>query len=332
MNLIKTISSFVVAASLFFGVSATSQNDVQLPEITPVTQSDSEKIDVVAIADRLRSRTVRIRSDRAVGSGVLKARKIPVMPGNEGKHREEVGVFVWTAGHVVSDLAYYDTKANKVRFKEATVEMRLFDKNGRSVGMVPFKAKVLKYSAWMEKDLALLVVLDSEGRHLTGFGLRLLKDPLVFKNDVVNPVKPGTKLYHVGNFFGDNTMSFSDGRVSYLDRNWGGMEIDQISVVGFPGSSGGPVVIKNNVCVGLLNSGTYGYSTLNGMVPTRAMWKWAVQNNVGWAIDDSKAVPPQEILNKIEPDNVDPNSFKDLKQKMYDLDPGELFPHLGLVK
>jgi len=65
---------------------------------------------------------------------------------------------------------------------------------------------------------------------------------------------------------------------------------DQTSTLGYPGSSGGGVYLKENgACVGLLTRGMG--PGLNFIVPARRLKTWAAAVGVMWALDPSVAMP-----------------------------------------
>ena len=64
---------------------------------------------------------------------------------------------------------------------------------------------------------------------------------------------------------------------------------DQTSCMGYPGSSGGGVYLRDGKCIGLLTRGAG--PGLNFIVPTRRIVKWAKLVKIEWAVNQSIKVP-----------------------------------------
>ena len=148
------------------------------------------------------------------------------------------------------------------------------------MGTVQTEAKVLAYSdPEVGDDLALLEVLQDNFTDVSA----------EFDDSGNVPLKIGTEIVHVGCTLGlyDST---SYGIISQTDRDLigTGKVFDQTSCMGYPGSSGGGVYLKNGKCVGLLVRGSG--AGLNFIVPTRRMWEWATKYKLEWAIDPSSPV------------------------------------------
>jgi S1-C subfamily serine protease len=193
------------------------------------------------------------------GSGVLVSRRVAGI----------LRTFVWTAGHVAVSLK------TETGWDEATIYTE--DRwGGLQTDSRAVKAKVVAYSPADEEDLALLEFVEDGAfpAYETVF------------TDKVQDV--GTEVVHVGSTVGIYN-SVSLGIVSQTDRDMGGKTFDQTSVMGYPGSSGGGVFLKDGSCIGLLTRGIG--PGLNFIVPVRRMKAWAKTAGVEWAIDPSVPVP-----------------------------------------
>jgi S1-C subfamily serine protease len=221
------------------------------------------KLITAAPHQMLQDISVRVEADHGCGTGVLVTRQL----GNVKR------TFVWTAGHVAQLLMQPNGT-----FKSATIyqERRV---DGRWVGEVRTEAKVLAYSdPEVGDDLALLEVLKDN-----------FTDASAEFDDSGKPSPIGTELVHVGCTLGLYD-SVSYGIISQTDRDLlnTGKVFDQTSCMGYPGSSGGGVYLKNGKCIGLLVRGAG--AGLNFIAPTRRMWDWAVKYKLEWAIDPSRPV------------------------------------------
>ena len=134
-----------------------------------------------------------------------------------------------------------DAEGRDVQERDDYQERRV---NGRWMGTVQTEAKVLAYSdPEVGDDLALLEVLQDNFTDVSA----------EFDDSGNVPLKIGTEIVHVGCTLGlyDST---SYGIISQTDRDLigTGKVFDQTSCMGYPGSSGGGVYLKNGKCVGLL--------------------------------------------------------------------------------
>jgi hypothetical protein len=77
---------------------------------------------------------------------------------------------------------------------------------------------------------------------------------------------------------------------------------DQTTVTAFPGSSGGGVFLTDGQYVGMLVRGAG--ETFNLIVPMRRMTKWAEEENIMWALDDSIKPPSLENIEKLSVENL----------------------------
>jgi S1-C subfamily serine protease len=218
--------------------------------------------------DRLQSVCVKVVTDRGTGSGVLVTRDVG----------GTLHTFVWTAAHVVASLKNADGT-----FGNATIyiEDRLggYYKDKREV-----EARIIAYSdADKGHDLA---VLELEQVDYTDANT-------VFAGDRLYPV--GDEVVHVGCTLGEYN-SVSLGIISQTDRDLLeiGIRFDQVSVAGYPGSSGGGVFTRDGECLGLLVRGAG--PGLNFIVPVRRMWEFAHQHGLEWAMDSSIPMPEKREL------------------------------------
>lgn len=214
----------------------------------------------------LQRQSVRIDVEGAFGpghgSGVLVTRQIDNV----------TRTYVWTAGHVAAILRNEDgTFRNATVYQEYRVRGK-FRVDGKT------KAKVIAYSDPEDEDLALLEILKDN--------FRPIDVSATFADDSIPGV--GVELVHVGSTLGlYNSVSL--GIISQTDRNIGGKMFDQTSCMGYPGSSGGGVYLKNGKCIGLLTRGAG--PGLNFIVPVRRMRDWAKKMKIEWAIDSTLHIP-----------------------------------------
>jgi len=251
------------------------------------------------LAQQLQDVSVTIKAGRSEGSGVLITRNVKT----QGNNVEKIN-FVWTAGHVISNLRSVRTIIRNgmprqvVEFKDAQIVQELVEQ-GRRVGELKMDAKVLKFSdSENGEDLALLMVR---------------KKNFVDKNAVFlasdEPVAIGKELYHVGSLLGQQgSNSMTRGIMSQIGRvlnlgNGDGVIFDQTTVTAFPGSSGGGVFLTerggddSGKYVGMLVRGAG--ETFNFIVPVRRMRKWAREQGVLWALDEGEATPSYDNILKL---------------------------------
>ena len=222
-----------------------------------LTQCMSDAPDYAA----LQAISVRVEIEQGSGSGVLVTRMVDGV----------VKTYVWTAGHVAEPMMNEDGS-----FRDLTIysETRV---NGKPVKRERVKAKVIAYSAPDVEDLALLEVLKDD--------YCPINVSATFADDTVQAV--GTEIVHVGCTLGLYD-SASLGIVSQTDVNMmgDGVVFDQTSCMGYPGSSGGGVYLKDGRCIGLLTRGAG--AGLNFIVPMRRISAWAKKMKIEWAFNDSK--------------------------------------------
>ena len=216
--------------------------------------------------------SVTIHTADQTGSGVVKTRR---------RGQEQLS-FVWTAAHVVADVR--EEKNGEVSFKDVTLH-RTFHHNGEESGKDETSAKVMLYAPG--EDLALLRVKR----------VNYSKSSVCFYSGKESP-KLGTKLWHVGSFYGlEGSNSLSDGVLSYRGRKVDDTLYDQTTVTSYPGASGGGVFLQDGRCIGLMIRGRL--SSCNWIVPIRRMRAWAHKQHVTWALDDSVPVPSETELDRI---------------------------------
>lgn len=216
----------------------------------------------------LQSVTVRVDVGAGCGTGVLVTRQIG----------PATRTFVWTAGHVVRHLRNEDGT-----FRNAAIYQEERDR-GKYKGKSQADAKVIAYSdPDVGEDLALLEILQDSFRPLS-------ISAVFFLNNDIPAV--GTELVHVGCTRGlYNSVSL--GVVSQTDRDLYGRMYDQTSTMGYPGSSGGGVYLRDGTCIGLLTRGIG--PGLNFIIPVRRMLPWAKRMKIEWAINPKCPVPTHVV-------------------------------------
>ena len=255
---------------------------VIVPEVIPAAAAPPDKIpDVPAYLQEV---SVTIQAGRSEGSGVAVIRD---------------GVtYIWTAAHVVAGLRSTrmvvdprtGSKKTVVEFGDAQV-VKILLEEGRIVGRLAIDAEVLKYSdAQHGQDLALLRVRK---RGFIGRSARFYLDPKL--------PRLGCPLTHCGSLLGSpGAGSITTGVLSQTGRVLSGSKViyDQVTVVAFPGSSGGAVTLEDGRVMGILVRGT-SVQGFNLVVPARRMIKWARSAGVYWAIDPAEKMPAAEVLGKL---------------------------------
>ena len=254
--------------------------------------------------------SVTIKSEGHEGSGTIFTREMK----NKDGAVEKVN-FVWTAGHVISDLRtvreIIDSTGNTRKiseFKDASI-VKEIAKDGRRVGELKMDVKVVKYSdAENGEDLALLRIIESD----------FIKANTTFYLDKNIP-DIGIQLYHCGSLQGQmGANSMTTGIMSQIGRIYEGRVYDQTTVTAFPGSSGGGVFVKNAKglpeYVGMVTRGSG--ETFNLIVPIRRMMIFAKTNNIEWSLDDKAKMPTMEELEKIPAEGMlKPDATKNLAAK-----------------
>jgi len=243
------------------------------------TDDSAMQYDNCEVSRKLQEIAVTVKTPRGTGSGTMVQRMI------DGRVR----TFVWTAAHVVASLR--SEEDGVVTFGEPTILVETWFA-GEMTESKEYACKVIRYSdADNGHDLALLAV----------------KEPNVFPlSRSADFMREGwipeisVELCHCGSLLGEvGTNSYTTGVLSKVGRMLEGLPyaFDQITVVTFPGSSGGGVHLrKDGRYVGMLVRGhrTQGF---NLMVPVRAMYEWAREVDCLWALDDSQNVPSLYEIN-----------------------------------
>ena len=249
--------------------------------------------------------TIRAEGDfsKGEGSGVVFTRK---------DEKGNVVNFVWTAAHVIDnlrktrDVIVNGSKKTIVEFKDPKV-VKEIRQDGRTVGRIEMDAEVVKYSDAKDgHDLALLKLRKR------GF----IKDTVVFYLDDEIP-ELGIDLLHVGSLLGQmgaNSMTSGiysqHGRIIHVNKRI----FDQTTVAAFPGSSGGGVYLKKDAkYVGMLVRGAG--ETFNLIVPVRRMKEWAKEQKIEWALDASKPMPKEDVINKLSIEDAGGRFTKDDDEK-----------------
>jgi len=236
--------------------------------------------------------SVTIKSGISEGSGTIITRE---MFKTEAKKEKVVVNFILTAGHVVDDLrsvrTFIENGRDKkiVEFKDAAM-VREENQNGRRVGESKMDCKVVCYSnSTTGEDLALLMIIKQ--------GYKGVDVSAEFYNHE-ELISVGTQLWHCGSLLGQmGANSLTNGIMSQIGRVYEGKVYDQLTVVAFPGSSGGGVfVIKDNkpLYMGMIVRGAGENFQL--AIPIRRIYKWAESNNLKWVFDPSLESPSLEKL------------------------------------
>jgi len=206
--------------------------------------------------------------------------------------------YVWTAGHVVSDLRSTRSVVTPdgntrtiVEFQDAKIVQQLVE-DGRLVGRLEMDAEVVRYSNPEDgEDLALLKVRKKN----------FVEDTAKFYTGPTPDL--GTELLHVGSLLGQmGANSLTSGIYSQHGRLLGKTVFDQTTVAAFPGSSGGGVFLRDGQYVGMLVRGAG--ETFNLIVPIRRMNDWAKKAKVEWALNPAVAMPSDDDLAKLPIEDV----------------------------
>jgi len=243
-----------------------------------------------SIPSYLQDISVTIHTDKAEGSGVIFTRT---------NATGEMVNFIWTAGHVVSDLrserrvvSADGADRTVVEFNDAKIVKELVE-DGRNVGSLELSAEVIRYSdADSGEDLALLKLRKKN------FISTTVK---FYSNKEIPPI--GTELYHVGSLLGQfGANSMTSGIYSQQGRLINKTVFDQTTVAAFPGSSGGGVFTRDGFYVGMLVRGAG--ETFNLIVPIRRMSHWATSAKVAWALDPTLPMPSEDELKRLPVEDI----------------------------
>lgn len=244
--------------------------------LTPLQAGD------MSIPEQLEAASVTILAGRHQGSGALHQTK-------DGR------TWVLTAGHVIQSLKQTRTILDDAGHAKQIVEfpdvqaLSLMKDGGRNVGEYHYNLEVIRYSSPdYGDDLALLRVRS-----------RSFKPPVSIKFYQGQDIpRIGTDLWHCGSLLGEfGNNSITAGNVSSVGRLLYERVYDQTSCTAFPGSSGGPIVLKSSgEYVGMIVRGAG--EGFNLIVPIRRINAWADRVGARFVLDESKPVPTEEELRK----------------------------------
>lgn len=194
-------------------------------------------------------------------------------------YRNNNKTFVWTCHHVVANNItterYFDPQSHKEHRRyvanQIAVSVKLFNKQPLEIGKLHLHANIIRFSE--TDDLALLEIDDS-----------FFKQSVKFPNSGYKPAL-GTRIFHVGNFFGpvgERSVSEGVSGVCGFDLDGDGRCYDRVGLVMQPGSSGGGVYeTASGKCIGLLARGIDGQGLI---VPFRRMEDFARRLDCEWAL------------------------------------------------
>lgn len=252
------------------------------------------------VSNYLQDISVTIKTTRGEGSGVVFTRDIKTENGIKKVN------FVWTAAHVLESIrnvrSVLDANGSVKKiaeFQDAEIIKKLVE-NGRTVGQLVMDAKVIKYSDAKDgEDLALLMIRKFDFVNTSA---------KFFKDKDNKGINLGVQLYHVGSLLGsEGSNSMTTGIMSQIGRTIslnGGPKVlfDQTTVTAFPGSSGGGVFLTDGQYIGMLVRGAG--ETFNLIVPIRRINKWAKDESILWALDETVPTPTLEEIEKLPPEKL----------------------------
>jgi S1-C subfamily serine protease len=235
------------------------------------------------VVKHIRAISWSVYSDKGSGSGIMFTRK-------EGKDNIH---FVWTAGHNVGSLQEASVKIDpktrnifvEVKYPEFEICQEEYE-DGRIVGYKTYKAKVVRYSEYINgQDLALLRVLK---RNITDKSVK-------FSNSEMTPI--GSEVWHIGAMSGQlpNSLTFgvlsNIGIIKHTDKIY-----DQYTIPAQRGCSGGGVYLrKTGECVALLLGARMSPAEFNFSVtfarPIREIRSFAKRTKCEWALDAKVPLP-----------------------------------------
>ena len=247
------------------------------------------------VPDYLRKISVTIRAEanysKSEGSGTLFVRD--VKDGNKTVKR----TFVWTAGHVISDLRREESTlvngkpVKRVVFENPKILRELRNKDGRRTGEVVVDTKVIRYSPANKHDLALLMVMSEDFE---------AEDTVEFIPQGAPLTRIGARLWHCGSMLGSGRNgegsghnSITDGVMSAHGRLLFKQPFCQTTANAMPGSSGGIISDEKGRYVAMLVRGAG--ETFNLGVPVARLHMWSKANGVSWAMDPNKPISLKEI-------------------------------------
>lgn len=250
--------------------------------------------DAKLIAD-LQDNSVTIQAGRGEGSGTLFTRQVG----------DETVTYVWTAAHVVENLKEMRRVIVNGTTKTVTeyadvVVIQEIRQNGRRIGELKRDAKVLKSSnPDTGEDLAVLEIRERNFAPVS-------RSVQFYLGDEIPGL--GTEVYHVGSLLGKfGSNSLTDGIISQIGRvlplSADGTVFDQVSVIAYPGSSGGGIYLKSNgQYVGMLvRSAGDGF---NLVVPVRRLRAWAKSAHILWAVDPTVPMPEPGMKTKMPVEDI----------------------------
>ncbi len=198
--------------------------------------------------------SVKVSVGRGNGSGVLFTREVDGI----------IKTYVLTAGHVAAQVGMSDDKRATIRLE--------YRHEGLVVGSAECAAECVAYDDQGGHDLALLEILQDD--------FRPLRICAILHSGGV--LKVGTEVAHVGCTRGLYN-SYSEGVISQTDVEFDGENVDQTTVMAYPGSSGGGVWIRaTGELYGVLVMGIG--PGINFIVPARHIRAWAKRNGVSWIV------------------------------------------------
>ncbi len=196
--------------------------------------------------------SVKVSVGRGNGSGVLFTREVDGV----------IKTYVLTAGHVAAQVGMSDDKRATIRLE--------YRHEGLVVGSAECAAECVAYDDQGGHDLALLEVLQDD--------FRPLRICAILHSGGV--LKVGTEVAHVG-CTRRLYNSYSEGVISQTDVEFDGGNVDQTTVMAYPGSSGGGVWVKETgELYGILVQGIG--PGINFIVPARHIRAWADRNGAEW--------------------------------------------------
>ncbi len=231
-----------------------ASGDVEFASLT----ADSHIVENVAThsTEDFLAMSVKVSVGYGNGSGVLFTREV------DGVTK----TYVLTAGHVAAQVGMSDDKRAAIRLE--------YRHEGLVVGFAECAAECVVYDDQGGHDLALLEILQDD--------FRPLRICAVLHSGTVPRV--GTEVAHVGCTRGLYN-SYSEGVISQTDVDFRGKNLDQTTVMAYPGSSGGGVWIKETgELYGVLVQGIG--PGINFIVPARHIIEWADRNGVEWIYED----------------------------------------------
>lgn len=171
--------------------------------------------------------------------------------------RKGVRTYCWTAHHVVDG------------HKKVQIYQKIIDQKTGFYKEVATGATVVFSTDTKDCDIAILEVHDG-GRW-----------PVSARFAEEGPAM-GDRVHHIGSFLGVNgTGSISRGNIAHIGRN---RQLDQVSIIAFPGSSGGPLFNNRGEVTGFVVQYIPDRQGIWLYVPIRKIRDWAKRHNKEWAL------------------------------------------------